>query len=78
MTLCEFDEAAHRLREDWTSFIVALPPLYPLDVNGMGQALGMKRILVSHGSRLKQLKVHEQERDCTLRLGQLQLGKSCF
>ena len=68
-TFCAFDEAAEQLRQNYTTFIAALPPLRELGISGMGKLLNMTPILEAHGSSLKQLKIHEFERDCTYESG---------
>ncbi|MCJ1398349.1 hypothetical protein MMC11_001547 [Xylographa trunciseda] len=64
-TFCALDEAAEQLRENYTNFIVALPPLHELEISGMGQLFNMTPILETHGAALRKLRIHEFERDCT-------------
>ncbi|KAI9848031.1 MAG: hypothetical protein M1837_001133 [Sclerophora amabilis] len=68
-TLCDFDEAAGELRENFTSFIASLPPLRELSISGMGQLLNMTSILQTHGASLEKLSIHEFERDCAYETG---------
>lgn len=64
LTLCEFNEAAQELRQNYTSFVVDLPPLRELSISGMGQLLNMTPILQAHGASLETLAIHEFESEC--------------
>ncbi|MCJ1281074.1 hypothetical protein MMC26_000392 [Xylographa opegraphella] len=68
-TFCVFDEAAKQLRENYTTFIAALPPLRELSISGMGELLNITPILEAHGPSLRKLIIHEFERDCTYESG---------
>jgi hypothetical protein len=63
-TLCDFDQNATTLREAYTRFIKALPPLKELSISGMGALLNMTEILQVHGATLQTLSIHEYEHDC--------------
>lgn len=68
-TLCAFDAAAEKLRQNYTSFIAALPPLHELSISGMGRPLNMTPILETHGASLEKLRIHEFEHDCRYETG---------
>ncbi|MCJ1391869.1 hypothetical protein MMC18_004736 [Xylographa bjoerkii] len=68
-TFCASDEAAEQLRENYTTFIRALPPLRELSISGMGELLNMTPILETHGPSLQKLRIHEFERDCRYATG---------
>lgn len=68
-TLCGFDATAEALRQNYTSFIAALPPLHELSISGMGQPLNMTPILETHGASLEKLSIHEFEHDCRYETG---------
>ena len=78
ITLCDFDEAGHKLRQDWTSFIVALPPLHQLKISGMGNMPNMTQILAAHGPTLRKLKIHDHERDCMYETGNSSWTRQTF
>ena len=69
VTLCSFNEDGNELRQNYTSFITALPPLRELSISGMGELLNLTPILETHGTSLEKLKIHELEHDCTYETG---------
>ena len=78
MTLCDFDEAGNKLRQDWISFIVALPPLHQLKISGMGKMPNITQILAAHGQTLRKLKIHDHERDCMYETGNSSWTRQAF
>ena len=77
-TFCASDEAAGELRENYTTFIIALSPLRELSISGMGELLNMTPILEAHGPSLQALRIHEFERDCTYESGNATLIRPFF
>ncbi|KAF2498697.1 hypothetical protein BU16DRAFT_302989 [Lophium mytilinum] len=63
-TLYNFDDEAHQLRANYTSFITSLRPLGELSVSGMGEHLDIISILERHGATLRKLSIHEFEGGC--------------
>uniref|UniRef100_A0A093UQA7 Hydroxylamine reductase n=1 Tax=Talaromyces marneffei PM1 TaxID=1077442 RepID=A0A093UQA7_TALMA len=67
--LCAFDATGDELRQNYSSFIAALPPLRDLSISGMGRPLNMTPILETHGVSLEKLSIHEFEHDCRYNTG---------
>jgi hypothetical protein len=68
-TLCGFGATTEELRQNYSSFIAALPPLHELSISGMGRPLNMTPILQTHGASLEKLSIHEFEHDCRYATG---------
>jgi len=62
-TMCHPPGIAEGLRQNYTTFIAALPPLHTLHISGMGGPLPLEPILETHGQTLRTLTLREFERD---------------
>lgn len=63
-TLCAYENDPVGARANYTEFVASMPPLRELVVEGMGEHLPLEPILDAHGGSLRELTIHEFERDC--------------